>query len=106
MNVRPFDPKRLKWEIYEPTYRVDIWVQKNAPPESEQRSIGWKHEAQFELTDVDDVSNAIEWATAKAHEAGAQEGIHRAVCALYVVLPVELAGGGVVHIHGVNPTSG
>ena len=94
----------MQWWIYEPTYRADIWVQKDAPPGSEQRSIGWKHEALYELTDVDDVNDAIEWASAKAGEAGANEGIHQAVCALYVVLPAEIAGGGVVQIHGVNPT--
>jgi hypothetical protein len=107
MNVRSFDSHEpLKWEIDQPTYRADIWTQKDAPGGSGQQFIGWKHEAVYELTDVDDISEAIEWANARVREASAIDGIHQAVSTLYVVLPPEITGAGIVQIHGVNPTRG
>jgi len=107
MNVRSFDSHEpLKWEIDHPTYRADIWTQKDTLPGSGQQFIGWKHEAVYELTDVDDISEAIEWANARVREASAIDGIHHAVSTLYVVLPPEITGAGIVQIHGVNPTRG
>jgi hypothetical protein len=76
------------------------------PAGSGQQFIGWKHEAVNELTDVDDISEAIEWANARVREASAIDGIHHAVSTLYVVLPPEITGAGIVQIHGVNPTRG
>lgn len=103
MNVRLVEAwEGLKWEEHRPSYRADIWTQKNAPPGSQQDDIGWGVYS-YELTDVDDVTRTIEWAEEKTREARKQNDVHAAVCALYAVVRTA-KGDGHIQLYGVNPT--
>jgi hypothetical protein len=81
MNVRSVDsPNSLKWEEGRPTYRASLWTQRKARPDSDpdQKFIGWGLYA-YDLTDVDDVTEAVEWAAMKAREASARDEIHQRI---------------------------
>jgi hypothetical protein len=101
------DPRLLRWEQDHAEYRVQIWTQRKARPPSttDQDRIGWSVHA-YEVTDVDDVREAVEWAETQAREASEHEETNQAVYALYVFVPEGQpgAGAGLIQISGVNPT--
>ena len=85
MDVRPIDPRDVRWEVDAPVYRVYFWTGETL------------HEAEeFELTGAEDVHEVLAW----ADENAPPESIYT----LYAV--VEMGGEkGLVHLAGVDPTA-
>jgi hypothetical protein len=106
LNVRTLETLDVTaWEQDRPTYRADVWTQRRVPSGSDQEKIGWKLEA-YEITDVEDVREAIDWLEAKARKAGERDEVNATASTLYAVGPQSMTGPGLMQLFGINPTRG
>lgn len=87
------DPRDIGWEIESPSYRVYFWEQPPRPPHVPGYVSTWRSN-EFELSEVDDVTEVLDWAKATAPPGGT-----------YVVYAVVegAAGRGLVRLAGVDP---
>jgi hypothetical protein len=85
MDVRPVDPRDVRWEVDSPVCRVYFWT---GPT---------RHRAEeFELTGAEDVHEVLAWADENAPPDST-----------YTMYLVVEAGGekGLLHLAGIDPTS-
>jgi hypothetical protein len=86
--------KVIRWQIDEPSYRVDFWHQFPPPPGGRAEMMGYKQDA-YRVSGVDSVTQVLSWAE------------ENALGRLFVVYAELLSEGGpgVVRLHGVDPTA-
>jgi len=90
-------------EVNNPSYRAHIWKQRKAPEGSNQEAVGWKLDA-YQLSDVNDVTKALNWLEANAREAREDETVHAVECTLYAFIPSSGQNDWLVQLYGTNPT--
>jgi hypothetical protein len=92
MDVRQVDPRDIGWEVDSPSYRVYFWERRPAPAVP---SVSSWHADEFEITDVEDVTEVLAWAQETANP--------RRTYTVYVV--VEGRGErGLARLAGADPT--
>jgi hypothetical protein len=96
MEVRGVDPRDMGWETEPVGYRVYFWERrKGVGPAGPQGADPWTSE-EYELTEIRDVMEAIEWANSKA-------GGRRYT--LYAIHQRGDSGLGMIRLLGVDPTT-
>ena len=94
MHVNRVDPRDRRWVTQPTTYRVYFWKSLGAEePSSPDVSLPWAS-YEYELTDVQDVAEALDWAHANA------EG---RIFTFYAVHDREPERG-LIQLHGTDPT--
>jgi hypothetical protein len=96
MNAHPLERDEVitvRWEYYEPDYRVDFWHQISPPEGSAAETMGYKQDS-FRITGAKDVHEVLDWAEKNANDR------------TFVVWGAYKTpeGHGIVRVHGLDPT--